>query len=221
MAGEGINGVALASVTIGGILVWGGITNRSPSQALVTFIRGGDPRTVAQKAASGGDSATGAPSIASGTSGYAGALALFQSMGFSVAGQAGALGNLQIESGFSPTAAAPGDQPDGSASFGIAQWGLGRRRNLQAYAAAIGKTESDLGAQLGYMRKELTGSYAHVYLVMRGATSPEDAAAYWDAHYEVSSGAARSQRQAAARVIYNRLTGSGGDSRIIGGNRAE
>jgi hypothetical protein len=126
---------------------------------------------------------------------------LENTLGFSPAGAAGALGNLQVESGFSPTAYNANE-----GAIGIGQWEGGRRAALQAYAAAHGGKETDLAMQLGYLGQELRNSYGSVLTYMRSATSPSAAAAEWDANYEVSAGTTRTQRVNDAQTISQQIT---------------
>jgi hypothetical protein len=125
---------------------------------------------------------------------------LVDDLHLSQAGAAGVLGNFQVESGFSPTSynAAEG-------AIGLANWELGRRTALQAYAAAHGGKETDLTMQLGYLAKELTGSFAGVLRYLRGATDAGAAAAYVDANYEKSAGTTRTDRINNAQSIYQQI----------------
>lgn len=120
---------------------------------------------------------------------------------FSRAGRAGALGNMEVESNYSPTAY---NATEGA--IGLCQWELGRRTALQAYAARHGGKETDLAMQLGYLSTELhEAEFADVWRVMRESTSPATAAAFWDANYERSAGTSRSLRIAKATRIYDEL----------------
>lgn len=126
---------------------------------------------------------------------------------------AGVLGNLQVESGFSPTASNPGE-----GAIGIAQWEGGRRAALDRYAAAHGGKETDLAMQLGYLGQELAGGYSNVLALIRKTSDPQTVARYWDVGpggansgtgFENSSGEATQQRMADAQAIYQQIqTGS-------------
>lgn len=132
-------------------------------------------------------------------------------LGFSSAGAAGALGNLEVESGWNPTAANPNE-----GAIGIAQWEGGRRTSLDAYAAKTGGSEKSLGTQLGYLANELKNSYSGVLAYMRRATNPAAAAAEWDANYEGSAGTTRSARVSDAQTIYQQMA-SGAITGVTGG----
>lgn len=117
---------------------------------------------------------------------------------------AGIMGNLQTESSFSSTA---GNAAEGA--IGIAQWEGGRRTALQQFAAQHGGSESDLNTQLNFMWSELSGPEAGVLNEIKGMTSASQVAATWDAQYERSSGAARTQRESNANTIFSTLQTSG------------
>lgn len=109
---------------------------------------------------------------------------------------AGVLGNLQVESSFDPTAYNPKEQ-----AIGIAQWEGSRRRNLQAYAAAAGTTETDLGTQLDFMWAELTGPESASLTALRRTSTPADAATVFNTKYERSAKASLPKRVKAAKAI--------------------
>lgn len=122
--------------------------------------------------------------------------------GLTTAQVAGVAGNLQIESGFSPTAYNPGEK-----AIGIAQWEGSRRTALQAYARKAGTSETDLKTQLGFLWHELTTSESGALAALRATSTPAAAAAAFDKRYERSSGKARSARESAANVIARTLGG--------------
>lgn len=119
---------------------------------------------------------------------------------------AGILGNLKVESGFSPTAYNPGER-----AIGIAQWEGPRRTALQRFAAARGSTETSLTTQLQFMWAELTGSESRAFGKLKATATPAAAAAAWDQFYERSSGEARAQRITYAGQFADAL-GAGPDS---------
>lgn len=125
------------------------------------------------------------------------------SQGFPASDAAGALGNLQVESGFSPTAYNAGE-----GAIGIAQWEGGRRTALQNYAAAHGGKETDLAMQLGYLGQELKHGYSSVLRTFTTGPveAPAAAAAIWDADFEASAGTTRTQRVNNAQTIYQQIT---------------
>jgi hypothetical protein len=121
---------------------------------------------------------------------------------FTRAGRAGALGNIEVESNYSPTAYNPGEH-----AIGLCQWELGRRTELQRYAARHSGHETDLAMQLGFMATELHEiEFSDVLRVMTAATTTADlAAVFWDKNYERSAGTSRTTRIAKARRIYDEL----------------
>lgn len=118
---------------------------------------------------------------------------------------AGILGNLKIESGYSPTAYNANE-----GAIGIAQWEGGRRTALQAYAAKAGGKETDLGIQLGFLWQELTGSNIGALRDLATTTTPAAAAASFDQNYERSSGSSRQARVNAANAAYSSVGPSAG-----------
>lgn len=129
---------------------------------------------------------------------------------------AGVAGNLEVESGFSPTAANPRE-----GAIGIAQWEGGRRQALDAYATSTGGSETSLATQLGFLGQELHGSEAGAFQKLLATSDPGSAAAAFDQYYERSSGAARSTRVADAQAIaggHPNATGSSSSSADGGGN---
>lgn len=135
----------------------------------------------------------------------------FRNRGYTNAGIAGALGNLQKESDFSPTAYNPNE-----GAIGIAQWENGRRTNLDTTASELHVPETNINAQLAYMGQELSGSFANVDQYMKTATDPNAAANEWNRHFEIS-GDYSQDRENNAAAIYNQLssnaplTGGGND----------
>ena len=114
--------------------------------------------------------------------------------GFTPAGAAGLMGNLQAESGLNPqnlqnscekklgysdaayTAAVDSGDYDNfvrdSAGFGLAQWTYWtRKRNLLDYAKSRGKSIGDLEMQLDFLMKELSEGYRAVLTTLKTAAS--------------------------------------------------
>ncbi|WP_433761007.1 phage tail tip lysozyme [Nocardia sp. CA-135398] len=118
------------------------------------------------------------------------------SKGFTPAQAAGILGNMQVESGFDTGAYNPGE-----GAIGLCQWEGGRRTNLEAFAAAQGKSVTDWHVQVDFMMHELQGSESGAYGQIKSASSAGAAAAAFDQYYERSSGEARGQRVANANSI--------------------
>ncbi|MGO4649944.1 phage tail tip lysozyme, partial [Nocardia sp. 2YAB30] len=121
---------------------------------------------------------------------------LISRYGFTPAQAAGILGNMQVESSFNTAA-----YNSGEGAIGLCQWEGGRRRQLEQFAAAQGKSVTDWRVQVDFMMSELGGGESSAYSYIRSAQTPAAAAAYFDQYYERSSGAARGQRMANANQI--------------------
>jgi hypothetical protein len=122
---------------------------------------------------------------------------------------AGIVGNLVHESGqdLSPW----GPTGDNGTAWGTAQWRGDRLARLKArpdYQTVEG--------QQAFMREELDGSENKAYRALQSAKTPEEAAHAWDALYERSDGATRSQRMASARQLMAQFGGAGGSSEASG-----
>lgn len=102
---------------------------------------------------------------------------------------AGIVGNLSVESGFSPTAYNAGE-----GAIGLAQWEGGRRTALQQWAAAHGGTETDLQMQLSFLWHEMNTTESANWQQVQQAKTVQQAATYWDQYYERSSGSTRQDR---------------------------
>ena len=108
-----------------------------------------------------------------------------KAQGMTDCGAAGLMGNLYAESGLIPTnlqnsyekklgytdatyteavdSGAYSNFVKDSAGYGLAQWTYwSRKQGLLDYANAAGKSIGDLETQLGYLMKELSGSYKAV-----------------------------------------------------------
>jgi hypothetical protein len=113
-------------------------------------------------------------------SGRAGTIgAALSSAGYSNAAVAGILGNLQQESGLSPTAGR------GTAHQGIAQWSAGRFAALTRFANSQGKSPWDLNTQVQFLIQEAR-QRGQGPSALNAYTSPQAAATYWMNLYEVS-----------------------------------
>ncbi len=73
------------------------------------------------------------------------------SAGFSEYAAAGAMGNINAESGFDPSLIEEGS----GIGYGLCQWSFGRRTNYEAYAKSKGKPNSDLDTQIEFMLGDL------------------------------------------------------------------
>lgn len=118
-------------------------------------------------------------------------------LNYSRAQRAGILGNMQIESGFNP-----GAYNAIEGAIGICQWEGGRRTALQAFAKTLGKSESDLSAQLAFFHLEMTTGFAPVNAMIRVSNNPATVASIFDASYERSAGTSRAARIAAANSLF-------------------
>lgn len=203
---EGIPGTAVVAVFGGFVLLYSGLKNHAVSDSVRSFLRGEVPTDTGTPIGGGGSGAAPTPSGDASGSNFQNILAYLYKLGFTDAGAAGALGNIQQESGFSPTA-----YNSGEGAIGICQWEGGRRTvGLQGYARVRGLSESDLDAQLGYMGVELTSGFAHVRIQGMAAVSPANFAAVWDGQYEISDGSTRQIRINNAIAIYNNIKGAKG-----------
>lgn len=112
---------------------------------------------------------------------------------------AGILGNLEVESGFSPTAS------NGS-HFGIAQWDGGRwARLLHSYGNPY-----LLSSQIGFIFEELSSDFHSAYLALKKARTPAAAAAAFALHYEICSQALMEREEDAAAALSSLSTFEGG-----------
>ncbi|MBR4399702.1 MAG: hypothetical protein IKT06_02070, partial [Aeriscardovia sp.] len=110
----------------------------------------------------------------------------------------GILGNLKVESGFSPLAS------NGS-HFGIAQWDGGRwRRLVRSY-----KDPYLLSSQAAFIFEELSSDFRRAYLALKGAPSPDLAARAFALDYEICS-QALSQREEDAQKAFSLLSSFSG-----------
>ena len=94
----------------------------------------------------------------------------FKQHGFSDEQAAAWVGNFTQESGLNPAIVQPGGE-----GHGLAQWGHGRFDALVAFANQHGKPWTDLGTQLAFVIKELSGSEGAANSRIRGAKTLEEA----------------------------------------------
>ncbi len=111
-------------------------------------------------------------------------------MSFTAIQAAGAMGNIEQESGFNPLATYPGTTsetpPPGDTAWGLIQWTAGRKRALVEFANQQNKNPNQLDVQLDYMKLELEGAYrSNVLEPMLSATTLEESTLVWLEHYEV------------------------------------
>lgn len=135
--------------------------------------------------------------------------------GYSKEAAAGAMGNIEVESGgFDPSAIEGGS----GIGFGLCQWSFGRRTQLEQYAASKGVSASDVDTQIEFLLGELTpgggadgyatyqmGSGMNGYTVnnWKNASSPEDAAVAFCWVFERPGIPNMSRRTEAARRYYD------------------
>lgn len=94
---------------------------------------------------------------------------------------AGIVGNLMVESGgLNPTAVG-----DNGSAYGLAQWRLDRRKNLENFAKEKGKDISDFDTQLEFLWHELNGNYKRVLNKLLGAKDVIQATDIFMRDYEV------------------------------------
>lgn len=122
----------------------------------------------------------------------------FLSKGLSPAQSAGIVGNLQAESGINPHSV------NSTGCTGIAQWCKGRKTDMVASGAynPSGDPNADLLKQLDYIWAEMNGPEKRTLTLIKGATSPEQAAQIFEAAFERSGGALLPQRQSYAKEVF-------------------
>lgn len=145
--------------------------------------------------------------VASGGSNSATIWNFFKSKGFTDNVVAGIMGNLQLESGLSPTAL-----NKSSGAFGIAQWLGSRKSSLQNYARSTGGNMNSLSTQLNFLWNELNGSEKRTmnWLQSNQGASASTVAHMFDKLFERSEGTHVPQRQKYANNFLNQYAGSGG-----------
>lgn len=126
-------------------------------------------------------------------------------LGLSPAQAAGVAGNLEVESGLSPTA-----YNKGEGALGLAQWEKGRLTELQQFAAQNGTAATDFQTQLDFLGNELHGPESGALQKLQATSDPSSAAAVFDQYYERSAGTSRAQRVANAQKIAAGQDPSGG-----------
>lgn len=131
----------------------------------------------------------------------------FVSKGLSAAQSAGLIGNFIVESGADPINPAA-KQYGGGPGRGIAQWEGSRRTDLENYAKSRGLAWSNLGLQLDFVWKELTGTESNALAKIKATSSPSAAAVAVRKYYERPSAHADQARINAANLVYSRYSGS-------------
>lgn len=131
----------------------------------------------------------------------------FRNKGFTAAQTAGLIGNFVVESGSDPINPAA-VQYGGGPGRGLAQWEGTRRTDLYNFAAAQGKTWSNLQLQLDFIWHELTGKERSAYTRIKATTTVSGAAVTVRQYYERPSVHADQARINAANSIYGRYSGT-------------
>lgn len=127
---------------------------------------------------------------------------VFRAAGFSPAGAAGVVGNLQQESGLN--ASSPGG--------GLAQWQGPRYAALQSYAASQGKPVNDPIVQAQFVVNEIRTQYPGLYSTLRTATDPRAAALAVSQQYERPGIPMNQNRENYAASALGQLGGKGGSA---------
>ena len=105
----------------------------------------------------------------------------FKSKGLTDEQTAGIMGSLWGESNhFQPDLVAAGN----GIGYGITQWSLGRRANLENYAKEKGKPVSDLGVQLNFLWQELEGPENRALNMVKSASTVREATIAWTNGFE-------------------------------------
>lgn len=146
--------------------------------------------------------------------------------GFSEYAVAGAMGNIESESGgFNANAIEKGS----GNGFGLCQWSFERRTRLEEYAKSKGKSPSDIEVQIEYLIGELTPgggadgyakfNFSSNYENWKNATSVEQATELYCRYFERPNMqyAHMDRRKEAARKYYNEFHGKTAPTGSVGG----
>jgi hypothetical protein len=128
------------------------------------------------------------------------AFEFFLGKGLSPAQAAGIVGNLDQESGVSPTSVQAGGP-----GRGIAQWSVGGRwdtgtDSVASYASKQGESMTSLNLQLEFIWFELT-TYGYGFTDLKAATNVTDATTAFMAKYEICGTCVETQRIAYAKSV--------------------
>lgn len=130
------------------------------------------------------------PTVSSNNAAQAVATDLEQRYGLTPAQAAGALGNIQQESGMQCNVnqggrtGAPNGDCSGGAGYGMVQWDGSRKAGEIAYAKEHGLDPGSLQANIGYMNKELDGPYNKTIRDIKQTSTAAGAARVWETDYE-------------------------------------
>jgi hypothetical protein len=211
-----VNGIAIAVMGAGGLFIYGAITDRSIISMLQSSVtgkgppgasKGAHPITQAPTLAQSGNT-TFDPNAQSAVAGVgASAVASFlKSKRMSRAGTAGIMGNIEIESHFSPGSGSV--DSNGLWSGGIVSWNGSRYQDMVNYAKAHGQSDKDMATQLNFLWFDLTTHYPILWAQLMVATNPQSAAQAFDSTFERSATGEAGlvpERLAAAQSWYERL----------------
>ena len=128
--------------------------------------------------------------------------------GFTEAGTAGILGNMECESGFNLGAAG-----DGGTSFGLCQWHNSRGDAMKKTAG--NNWDTNLKGQLDYLISELKSGYSNLYKTLTTTNSVKEAASQMVDKFEVCQGHETAEvqnfRTEKANKWFKKLTGKEGE----------
>src|SRR5512140_2011292 len=115
---------------------------------------------------------------------------------------AGIVGNLDQESGSSPTAVQPGGPGRGIAQWSAGgRWDTGTSDNATAYANAHGQSVWSLGLQLDFIWYELTTFSGYGLAKLKATTNVSDATVVFQTDFEGCGTCLQSQRIAYAQSV--------------------
>ena len=100
--------------------------------------------------------------------------------GLTIAGAAGVAGNMKIESDFNTGAVG-----DNGTSYGLCQWHLSRKDELDNFAEEVAGDVSDPQIQLDFLWQDLNrSSYGNLLSLLQSTDDPREAAQQFGAQYE-------------------------------------
>ena len=153
-----------------------GVSSRGAMNPLSWMLRALDPAMIP---GSGEGLSIGDVDLSDAKSVQAQVYKFLKAQGFTTAGIAGIMGNVQQESGFRPSVV------NSIGAAGLFQW-LGPRRNeLNKYAASKQKPWIDVKTQMEFMMRELGArEYAGLVKMLRETNDPAQAAIMWEQIFE-------------------------------------
>lgn len=124
----------------------------------------------------------------------------FKNKGLTTSQAAGIAGNIQVESGFNPTAVG-----DNGTSFGLAQWHKERRAKFVSWTAKRNYDVNSVEGQLEYLWHELNTSESNALNKLKQQKNPADSAYAFAKYFERPSKISN-LRLKYAEDIYNNIT---------------